>query len=105
MAGSFSTGSAELQKAGQQMEQTNQEMMSNLQKLSGECEQIRSTWKGAAATAFTNLMQRFETDSKNLNQSLDQIAQAIGANAQNYAQQEQEAQSSITSIMNTLGGA
>lgn len=103
MAG-FATGSAELQKAGQQMMQTNQELMSNLQKMMGEVEQIQSTWSGTAATAFQNLMERFSTDAKSLNTSLENIATAIDTNAKNYAQQEQEAQQSISQISAALGG-
>ncbi|HEY4021595.1 MAG TPA: WXG100 family type VII secretion target [Pseudonocardiaceae bacterium] len=104
MAGSFKTGADELQRAGTQMEDTNSQLMSNLSKLASECEQIRGTWQGAAAIAFTNLMSRFEEDAKNLNNSLQQISEAIGANATNYRQQEQEAQQSMSSITNTLGG-
>jgi WXG100 family type VII secretion target len=104
VAGQFTTGSAELQKAGQQMETTNEQLMSNLSKMAGECEQIRSTWRGTAATAFSNLMERFNADAKNLNDSLNAISQAIGVNAQNYAQQEQEAQESISKIQSALGG-
>lgn len=104
MAGSFATGAAELQKAAQQMNDTNQQLMSNLSKLAGECENIKGTWKGQASIAFANLMERFQTDAKNLNQSLEQISEAVGANASNYAQQEQEAQQSISQITSTLNG-
>jgi WXG100 family type VII secretion target len=104
MAGAFQTGSNELQKAGQQMEDTNQQLMSNLSRLAGECEQIKSTWSGTASTAFANLMERFQTDSKTLNDSLQQISEAIGANAANYASQEQEASDSISKISSALGG-
>ena len=104
MAGSFKTGAAELQKAAQQMEDTNQQLMSNLSKMAGECEGIKSSWQGAASIAFGNLMERFQTDAKNLNDSLNQISQAVTSNAQNYAQQEEEAQQSISKITSALGG-
>ncbi|HEY4457094.1 MAG TPA: WXG100 family type VII secretion target [Pseudonocardiaceae bacterium] len=103
MAG-FKTGAPELQKAAQQMEQTNSELMGNLNKMAGECEQIRGTWQGEASIAFSNLMERFQTDAKNLNNSLQQISEAVDTNAKNYAQQEQEAQQSISQIASTLGG-
>lgn len=86
------------------MEDTNQQLMSNLSKLASECQQIEGAWKGLAATAFQNLMERFNSDAKNLNDSLNQISQSIGANAQNYAQQEQESQDSISKITSALGG-
>lgn len=103
MAG-FQTGAQELQKAAQQMEQSNQQLMGNLKNLAGECEQIRGTWAGAAATAFSNLMERFQADAKNLNDSLNSISEAVTGNAQAYAQQEQEAQDSISRITSALGG-
>ena len=103
MAG-FQTGAQELQKAGQQMQTSNEQLQSDLAKLAGECEQIRGTWNGAAATAFTNLMERFQTDAKNLNSSLDSISEAITGNAANYAAQEQEASESISKITSALGG-
>lgn len=104
MAGSFKTGAQELQTAAQQMETSNEQLMGNLKTLAGECEQIRGTWSGTAAVAFTNLMTRFEEDAKKLNDSLQQISQAVTGNAAAYAQQEQEAQDSINKITNTLGG-
>jgi WXG100 family type VII secretion target len=104
MAG-FATGAAELQKAGQQMQDANAQLQSNLAKLASECEQIKGTWKGQAAIAFANLMERFMTDAKNLNDSLDSISEAIVGNAANYARQEEEASQSISHISSALGGA
>jgi WXG100 family type VII secretion target len=103
MAG-FQTGAQELQKAGQQMQSSNEQLQSNLAKLAGECEQIRGSWSGKAAIAFSNLMERFQADAKNLNSSLDQISEAITGNAANYAAQEQEASESISKITSALGG-
>jgi WXG100 family type VII secretion target len=104
MAG-FQTGAAELQKAGQQMEDSNLQLMSNLSRLASDCEQIQGTWSGVAATAFQNLMHRFQDDAKNLNDSLNQISESIGANAANYARQEQESADSVSKISSALGGA
>ena len=84
--------------------QTNQQLMSNLSKMAGECEGIRGSWRARPSTAFSNLMERFQTDAKNLNDSLNSIAEAVTSNAQNYAQQEEEAQQSISKITSALGG-
>ncbi len=86
------------------MEETNQQLMSNLSRLANDCQQIEGAWVGLAATAFHNLMERFQTDAKNLNDSLNQISESIGANAANYARQEQESQDSISKITSALGG-
>jgi WXG100 family type VII secretion target len=104
MAGSFQAGSAELNKASSQMQEANAQLQGNLAKLAQECQQIESSWSGMAATAFQTLMERFQTDAKNLNDSLDQISSAVSSNASNYARQEQEAQQSISKITNALGG-
>jgi WXG100 family type VII secretion target len=103
MAG-YTTGADELLKAGQQMEDANNQLQSNLAKLAGECEQMESSWSGQAATAFQNLMGRFQTDAKNLNTSLQSISEAIAGNANAYRQQEQEASESVSRIASALGG-
>ncbi|HEX4221508.1 MAG TPA: WXG100 family type VII secretion target [Pseudonocardiaceae bacterium] len=100
----FKTGSAELQKAGAQMQSTNEQLMSNMSKLANACQEIEPAWKGTAASAFQNLMTRFQEDAKNLNSSLDTISQSINANAANYAQQEQESTDAVNKITSTLGG-
>lgn len=103
MAG-YTTGADELLKAGQQMQDSNQQLQGNLAKLAGECEQIEGSWSGQAAAAFQNLMVRFQDDAKKLNTSLDQISEAIAGNANAYRQQEQEASESVSKIASALGG-
>jgi WXG100 family type VII secretion target len=78
--------------------------MSNMSKLASACEQIEPAWKGSAATAFQNLMLRFQDDAKTLNSSLNTISESIGANAASYAQQEQESTDAVNKITSTLGG-
>ncbi|HWE90215.1 MAG TPA: WXG100 family type VII secretion target [Pseudonocardiaceae bacterium] len=103
MAG-FQTGADELVKAAQQMENSNQQLQSNLSQLANEVEQIQGAWVGEAAAAFQTLMNHFNTDAKNLNDSLQQISEAVSGSATNYRQQEQEAQQSLSSITQALGG-
>jgi WXG100 family type VII secretion target len=103
MAG-FQTGADELVKAAQQMENTNQQLQSNLSQLANEVESIAGVWQGEAASAFQTLMTHFQTDAKNLNDSLNQIAEAVSGSATAYRQQEQESQSSLSSITQALGG-
>lgn len=102
MAG-FQTGSAELLQAAKQMEDTNAQLMSNLSTLASEVEQVASGWSGTAHTAFQNLMTKFHDDASNLNNDLQQIAEAVTGNARAYQQQEDEAQQSISAITNALG--
>jgi WXG100 family type VII secretion target len=104
MAGGYTTGAAELTKAAQQMESTNTQLMNNLKKLSDEVEQVASSWKGQAATAFQTLMSKFSDDAQKLNKDLDTISQAVTGNANAYRQQEDEAAQSVSAIASALGG-
>lgn len=103
MAG-YTTDQAALDRAAGQMLSTNEELMSALQKMASELQPLQSAWQGEAATAFHNLIERFQTDAKQMNDALDQIANNVSQNAKQYMQQEQEQQQSMSSIMNTLGG-
>ena len=103
MAG-FQTGADELVKASQQMENTNQQLQSNLSQLAQEVESIQGVWVGEAATAFQTLMTHFQDGAKNLNDSLNQIAEAVSGSATAYRQQEQESQQSICAITQAMGG-
>jgi WXG100 family type VII secretion target len=102
MANSFQTGSAEMQQAVSSMEQVNQALQGNLKNLQSEVEQVASAWQGTAATAFANLMEKFNDDASKLNQDLEQIATAVSGNQKNYQAQEDSAQSSMSQILGGL---
>lgn len=103
MAG-FQTGAQELTQAAGKMEDTNQQLQSALSQLANEVEQVQGAWSGSAASAFQTLMEQFQSDAKNLNNDLNQIAEAVTGNAKAYAQQEEESQQSINSIVSALNG-
>ncbi|MGH3760651.1 WXG100 family type VII secretion target [Actinophytocola sp.] len=50
---------------------------------------LQGQWTGSAATAFTNMMTRFDTNAKNLNAALEAIAEQLGAAGGTYQQQEE----------------
>jgi WXG100 family type VII secretion target len=103
MAGSFQTGSAEMLQAVKSMEETNQQLQGNLKNLESEVEGVASAWQGTAAAAFNTLMAKFNEDATKLNQDLNQISEAVTGNQKNYQAQEDESQSSMTSILGGLG--
>lgn len=100
---SFQTGSDEMLRAVQGMQQTNEALQKNLSTLQSEVEGVGQGWVGTAATAFNNLMMKFHEDATKLNQDLQQISEAVAGNNTNYQSQEQEAQSSMTQILGGLG--
>ena len=100
----YTTDQAALDKAAGDMLNTNDQLMSALTKMASELEPLRTAWAGDAATAFQNLIERFQEDAKTMNSALDNIANNVSANAKKYAAQEAEQQQSLSGIMNTLGG-
>jgi WXG100 family type VII secretion target len=104
MAG-YQTGTPELQKAAQNMENTNQQLQSNIKQLESILATTQPAWQGQAATAFAHLMQRFQEDATKLNQSLMQIAEQVTGAASSYAQQEENASQQMSRITQALGGA
>ena len=102
MAAQFQTGSAEMLAAVQSMDEVNQALQGNLSRLQSEVEGISGQWAGAAASAFTNLMAKFNDDATKLNRDLQQIGEAVAGNNKAYQAQEDSAQSSMTSILGGL---
>jgi ESAT-6 family protein len=100
----YAAGSAELKQAAKQMEDSNANLMGQLSQLASSVEGIAGNWQGQAHTAFQTLMGRFAEDAKKLNDSLVQISEQISLSADQYVQQEQQAQESLSQITNTLGG-
>jgi WXG100 family type VII secretion target len=104
MAGSFQTGAQELLTAASQLEEGNSNLQGALTKLAGEVQQVEGAWGGAAAAAFQQLMEAFQSDAQKLNTNLEQIASSVKTNSTNYAAQEEQAKSSISSISQGLSG-
>jgi WXG100 family type VII secretion target len=104
MANSFQTGSAEMLQAVKTMEEVNQAMLGNLKTLQQEVEQVAPAWQGAAASAFTTLMAKFDEDAARLNRDLGQIAEATTGNQKAYQAQEDTTNSAMTQILGGLNG-
>jgi WXG100 family type VII secretion target len=104
MANSFQTGSNEMLTAVRTMEETNQALLGNLKTLQQEVEGVAGAWQGAAATAFTTLMAKFDEDAAKLNRDLGQIAEAVTGNQKAYQAQEDTTNSQMTQILGGLNG-
>jgi WXG100 family type VII secretion target len=102
--GDFATGTPELKKAADDMVSTNQQLQDAGSQLAAAVESVEGAWKGAAQTAFNNLMQQYAADFKNLNDTLFNIAEQTTGSADTYQQQEDQAAQDISSIMSTLDG-
>jgi WXG100 family type VII secretion target len=98
----FQTGAPELLTASDQMVQTNETLQDEARQLAQAVDSVQSAWSGAAATAFTTLMNQYNTDFTTMNTSLFDIAEQVSGSARDYATQEETASSDISAIMATL---
>lgn len=98
------TGHDELKKAAKDMMDGNANLMNELKQIDSIVDGIvGSGWAGQASGAFQQLMARFSQDSKNLNDNLVQIAEAVSGSADLYQQQEEEAAKNVSAITDALG--
>lgn len=81
-----------------------QEVSGSVAKLASDLAPLETSWTGQAATAFHQLMERFQGDAKKLNQALQEISQQMQAASGTYLQQEEEQKSSISGIAGRLSG-
>ena len=103
MAGSFGTDPAVMAKAAQQVDQVSQEISQELRSLMSKLEPVAAGWKGSAASAFQQLMARWQEDAGKLTQALGGISEMLQSTNKNYTQIEEQNSSSIANIMQGLG--
>lgn len=103
MAGSFNTDAATMQKAAQQVQQVSEEISGELRALQANLDPVAASWKGAAASAFQQLMVRWHEDAGKLTSALQGIAEMLESTNKNYSQVEEANQSQISNILSGLG--
>ncbi|MCP2165808.1 WXG100 family type VII secretion target [Goodfellowiella coeruleoviolacea] len=103
MAG-YATGSDVMLQAAKDIDNVNQETNGILTSLSGQLSSLEGAWVGSAATAFHQLMERFNDDARKLSEALQSISEQMQGSAQTYIQQEEEQSQAMSSITSRLGG-
>jgi len=103
MAGAYTTDAATMQKAAQQVQQVSEEIGSELNSLMSNLEPVAASWKGNAASAFQQLMERWRQDASKLQQALADIAQMLEQTNKSYSQAEENNSSQISAILKGLG--
>lgn len=82
------------------VDNTNGEVQGELGRLRNVVDGVRGSWQGSAQVAFDNLMQRWDTSAKELNEALREIAENIRANARSFGDVEAD----NASAFNHAGG-
>jgi WXG100 family type VII secretion target len=94
---------AELDALAKRIISVDEETQGTLRQVSSSVDTVRASWTGDAATAFSNLMDRFQEDARKLQEALRTIAESIASSADVYARQEEDNSSSISNIATRLG--
>lgn len=74
------------------------------QKVRGEIDQLRGYWSGAAATAFTSLMNTWDEKAKALNQVLVTLEESLSGTERDQAATEESHQQTISGLGSIMGG-
>ncbi|HEU5355051.1 MAG TPA: WXG100 family type VII secretion target [Actinocrinis sp.] len=103
MAGAYTTDAATMQKAAQQVQQVSEEIQQELNSLMNNLSPVAASWKGNAASAFQQLMERWQQDATKLQQALAGIAEMLDSTNKTYSQAEENNSSQIGAILKGLG--
>ncbi|MGH3772969.1 MAG: WXG100 family type VII secretion target [Pseudonocardiaceae bacterium] len=103
MAQQFGAQFEQMQAAAQHVDEVNQSVQNQLSALRNQIAPLSGAWKGQAATAFQTLMQRWDADALQINQSLHNIGDQIRGSGATYAQADETEQQSYSRISQALG--
>lgn len=84
MSNTFRTEADVMMSTAGHVDDTNSEVQSELVRLRGVVDGVRGVWSGQAQVSFDNLMQRWDTNAKDLQEALTSISDNIRANARAF---------------------
>ncbi|MCC4909367.1 WXG100 family type VII secretion target [Microbacterium sp. cx-55] len=74
-----------------------------VKKVRGEIEQVAGFWTGAAAGAYTQLMQRWNQETTKLNEVLVTLEEALSGTERDQAASEESHQQTISGLSSMMG--
>src|SRR3954447_2135275 len=102
-AAGFGTTVEEMARSGQHVLDVDADVQADLAALRGRLVPLQAAWVGDAATAFAELMTRWDTDATSLSEALQAIGEAIKGSGRTYQQQEEAQSSGLSAIRAALG--
>jgi WXG100 family type VII secretion target len=84
----FVTDMATMQVAAKHVDEVANSIDGELRRLDGQIQPIMSSWKGAGASAYMALHERYTQDATKLRQVLAEISQSLVQNATRYQNNE-----------------
>ena len=85
---SFQTEVATMEVAARRVDEVANAIDAELRALDNRIQPITSSWRGAAASSYLSLHERWTTDAQKLRQVLAEISQGLGQNATRYQTNE-----------------
>lgn len=98
MADVISAEEGALRKGAEAVSNAKTNIDGQLKNVRGEIEQLRSFWTGGAANSFTQLMNRWDEESKKLNNVLVTLEEALRGTEKDQAASEQSHQQAISGL-------
>lgn len=80
------------------VDDTNNEVQSELGRLRGVVDGVRSNWVGQAQVSFDGLMNRWDSSARQLQEALGSISTNIRSNAHNFDDMEAQNAQAFTSV-------
>lgn len=87
---SFQTEVATMEVAARRVDEVAAAIEAELRSLDSRIQPITSTWRGAAATAYLSLHERWTADATRLRQVLAEISLGLNQNATRYQTNEDQ---------------
>lgn len=102
MAGMFKTESDVMLATAGRVDDTNSQVQGELSRLQGVVDGVRGSWAGSAQMSFDQLMVRWNTSARELQEALNSIAQTIRANARSFDAAEADNAQALSAVSGGL---
>lgn len=102
MGQQFQTQVEQMQTSAAHVDEVNQSVQGQLSALSNQLAPLAGAWQGQASTAFHMLMERWNTDARNLNEALRSIGEQIRGSGATYAQADATENQTFSQISSAL---
>ncbi|APT84072.1 WXG100 family type VII secretion target [Corynebacterium aquilae] len=100
MSGTFKTEADVMVATAGRVDDTNSEVQGELTRLRGVVDGVRGNWQGSAQVSFDNLMARWNTSARDLQDALHAISDNIRHNARSF----ENIEASNATAFNNVGG-
>lgn len=102
MAGMLRTESDVMLATAGRVDETNSQVQGELSRLQSVVDGVRSSWSGSAQASFDQLMARWNTSAKQLQEALSSISETIRGNARSFDAAEADNAQSFASVSGGL---